>query len=183
MICAVQCARRVLNRRPFAKRRSPMCTRSRKSVLDLMMVGCIALALAVCRASRRPRTRRKRMRPRQRRPNCAGGSRGASADRSQAASRRISRARVPIRTSRCGPIRPAPTPAIGPRRRPVRSVTAIPKAQHGPGSVRPDRPQPVLDQHGVDDGHRLSGHVHAGRLRDGRRRPVPREERLAHDAP
>ena len=36
-------------------------------------------------------------------------------------------------------------------------------------------------EHRLDAGHRLPGHVHAGRLRAGRDRPDPREERRPHD--
>src|ERR1019366_8357078 len=44
-------------------------------------------------------------------------------------------------------------------------------------SVRPDRSQHVLHQHGLGDGNGLPGHVHAGRIRDGGDRHVPRQER------
>ena len=46
--------------------------------------------------------------------------------------------------------------------------------------LRPHRPQPLLDQLRVGAGHRLPGHVHAGRLHVRRDRAVPREERRAH---
>ena len=53
----------------------------------------------------------------------------------------------------------------------------VPSALTHPRPLRPHRPQPVLDQHGLDAGRRLPGDVHAGRLHVRRDRPVPREER------
>ena len=66
------------------------------------------------------------------------------------------------------------------RRRPATARATCPSKLTLSGRLRPRRPQPVLDQHRVDAGHRLPRHVHAGRLHVRRDRPVPRQERLAH---
>ena len=50
-----------------------------------------------------------------------------------------------------------------------------------PGRRRqPSGPEQNRDQLRLDPGHRLPGHVHAGRFRDGRSRSMPREERKPH---
>ena len=51
---------------------------------------------------------------------------------------------------------------------------------HPGGSGEPGRPEPHRDQLYLDTGHRLPGHVHAGRFRHRRNRTVPRQERQPH---
>ena len=57
------------------------------------------------------------------------------------------------------------------------------RRQEGPDDRRrrqPGRPEQDRHQLRLDAGHRLPGHVHAGRIRHRRNRPVPRQERQPH---
>ena len=81
--------------------------------------------------------------------------------------------------SRAGPIPRAGPPASG-RHRPATARATFRTTLTMRDLYDADRTQPVLDQHGLGAGHRLPGHVHAGRLHVRRDRAVPREERRAH---